>query len=64
MIKRGGGTVAVRSRILSFHNKDLPLAEQVLATKNPHTLVVEVLINVCDSMGANLVNTVCEGIAP
>jgi hydroxymethylglutaryl-CoA reductase len=27
-------------------------------------LVVELAINVCNSMGANLVNTVCEGVAP
>jgi hydroxymethylglutaryl-CoA reductase len=26
--------------------------------------VVELLIDVCDSMGANIVNTVCEATAP
>ena len=26
--------------------------------------VVEVLVDVCDSMGANIVNTVCEAAAP
>jgi hydroxymethylglutaryl-CoA reductase len=26
--------------------------------------VVEILVDVCDSMGANVVNTVCEATAP
>ena len=30
----------------------------------PSVAVVEVLIDVCDSMGANVVNTVCERLAP
>lgn len=26
--------------------------------------VVDLYINVCDSMGANIVNTICESISP
>lgn len=26
--------------------------------------VVDLFIDVCDSMGANIINTICEGIAP
>jgi hydroxymethylglutaryl-CoA reductase len=26
--------------------------------------VVELLVNVCDSMGANIINTICESTAP
>ena len=27
-------------------------------------VVVELLVNVCDSMGANVINSVCEATAP
>ena len=49
MVKRGGGVVDVRFRILD------PLEGMA---------VIEVLVNVCDSMGANVVNTIAEAIAP
>jgi degradative hydroxymethylglutaryl-CoA reductase len=52
MAKRGGGVKGVSSRIVDS-----------VSTKSQF-VVVEVEIDVCDSMGANLVNTVCEGIAP
>jgi degradative hydroxymethylglutaryl-CoA reductase len=26
--------------------------------------VIELLVNVCDSMGANVINSVCEATAP
>ena len=29
-----------------------------------HMIVVELLINVCDSMGANVVNTIAEQTSP
>jgi len=35
-----------------------------LKTKSGKMLVVELLIDVGDAMGANLTNTICEGIAP
>lgn len=32
-------------------------------TLAPDMIVVELLVNVCDAMGANIVNTVCEGVS-
>lgn len=31
---------------------------------DPEMLVVELLVNVCDVMGANIVNTIAEGVSP
>lgn len=49
MKERGGGCVGVNSRILPGPG---PM------------LVIDVLINCCDAMGANIVNTVVEGLGP
>ena len=48
MVKRGGGVEDVRFRELG----------------NQEILVVELLVNVCDSMGANVINTIAEYTAP
>ena len=51
LVARGGG-----ARDLELHELDLPNGEQ--------TLVVHLLVDTCDAMGANLVNTMCEAVAP
>ena len=39
---------------------------KILETRGNESVqvIVELLVNVCDSMGANIVNTVCEHTAP
>lgn len=49
--ERGGGVRAVEVRAL-----ELPGGAQLV--------VLHVLVDTCDAMGANLVNTICEAIAP
>jgi degradative hydroxymethylglutaryl-CoA reductase len=48
MVKRGGGVEDARFKVLG--------EEEIL--------VVELLVNVCDSMGANVINTIAEYTAP
>jgi degradative hydroxymethylglutaryl-CoA reductase len=50
MVQRGGGLVDIRVKIL----KD-PEIEM---------MIVEFLVNVCESMGANIVNTLVENMSP
>lgn len=52
MVQRGGGARELRVRDLGKSNSSKSLA------------VVDIAIDTRDSMGANLVNTVCEAIAP
>ena len=49
MVQRGGG---LRKLHVRFLDDGAPL------------VIVHLLIDVCDAMGANVVNTVCEGISP
>jgi hydroxymethylglutaryl-CoA reductase len=51
LVARGGGVRDIETRDLQ-----LPGGEQSLA--------VHILVDTCDAMGANLVNTICEAIAP
>lgn len=46
MVKRGGGVTDIRSRQLSGSNSK--------------QFVIDIIVNVCDAMGANTVNTLCE----
>jgi degradative hydroxymethylglutaryl-CoA reductase len=64
MVNRGGGVISINCKIVDFSQKEdkLALAKETLMRSS--MLVVELVINVCDSMGANVVNTVCEKIAP
>jgi len=48
---RGGGT-----RSLEFHKHQLPGGQW--------TVVLHLLVDTCDAMGANSVNTLCEALAP
>lgn len=62
MVKRGGGVVQLSTKVVMLDQNDENLASIIL--KRNSMLVIELGIHVCDSMGANLVNTVCERIAP
>jgi len=52
MVARGGGA------------QDLELFVHPLPSSGKPMLVVHLLVNTCDAMGANLVNGMCEGVAP
>lgn len=50
LVKLGGGAKDVRARILD--------------TELGYMLIIELLVDVRDAMGANVVNTMCEAVAP
>ncbi|MGH8282377.1 MAG: hydroxymethylglutaryl-CoA reductase, degradative [Gammaproteobacteria bacterium] len=52
MVARGGGAEDVEVRI------------HPAADGRHDMVVVHLLVNTCDAMGANMVNTMCEGVAP
>ena len=52
MVQRGGGAKDIEVRIFD-HTDQTPLM-----------VVVHLLVDTCDAMGANLINTMCEEIAP
>lgn len=52
MRERGGGVVDIETRVIGDSRTVAPM------------LIVHVLVDVCDAMGANVVNGVCERIAP
>ncbi len=51
MVERGGGVKDVQTRLLDKGDYR-------------RMLVVHILVDTCDAMGANMVNTVAEGVAP
>jgi hydroxymethylglutaryl-CoA reductase len=51
LVQRGGG-----ARDIDVRQLELPDGESAIA--------VHVLVDTCDAMGANLVNTICEALAP
>jgi hydroxymethylglutaryl-CoA reductase len=51
LVERGGGVTGLEVRRLSLDSGDAVIA-------------VHLLVDTCDAMGANLVNTICEAIAP
>ncbi len=55
LVKRGGGPQDIECRQLPPLNENDPLGPM---------LIVHIMIDVRDAMGANLVNTICEGVAP
>jgi len=57
MRARGGGARDLEARIL-----DVP--EQVEQSSFEKQLIVHLLVDTQEAMGANLVNTMCEGVAP
>ena len=53
MIARGGGVIELRTKKIKVND----------SLKNEginDMIIVELLVNVCESMGANIVNTICE----
>ena len=52
MVDRGGGAKDIEVRI--FEQTD----------NNPLMLIVHLLVDTCDAMGANIINTMCEELAP
>jgi hydroxymethylglutaryl-CoA reductase len=52
LVARGGGPVAVTPRVLASHGPD------------GGVVVVHLDVDCCDAMGANMVNTLCELMAP
>ncbi len=52
MIARGGGA------------QDIEVRRFPRTSDNPQMLVVHLLVDTCDAMGANMINTMCEEIAP
>lgn len=55
LVRRGGGPQDLEVRHLPPMDQDDPLGPM---------LVVHILVDVCDAMGANAINTMCEDIAP
>ena len=53
MVKRGGGVIGIRHRVI--FKADIP---------GQDVMVLELLIDVQEAMGANITNTVCEGVSP
>lgn len=52
MYSRGGGAIDLDVRILPN------------PTNSGNMIVVHIYVDTCDAMGANMVNSICEGIAP
>ena len=63
MVKRGGGVKNIHPKLVNTTTSNLNLSK-IGMQENTKMLIVELHIDVCDSMGANLVNTVCEKISP
>jgi len=59
MVSRGGGVVRVIPKIVPCGD-DLKMID----SNASDMLIVELLINVCESMGANIINTVVEHTSP
>lgn len=55
LVARGGGLVSVATRAVTYDEPDKPIE---------HMVVVEFTLDVVDAMGANLVNTMAEALAP
>lgn len=51
LVERGGGVTGIE-----FHRLRLERGDELVA--------VHILVDTCDAMGANLVNTICEAVAP
>ena len=56
---RGGG-----ARDIEFFSTELPSADEAGGRVSQPALVLHILVDTRDAMGANIVNSMCEGIAP
>ena len=59
MVKRGGGVVDLKTKVLP---PDSSLKD--LTNETSDMIIVDLFINVCESMGANIINTIAEHTAP
>mmetsp|Transcript_7673 Transcript_7673/g.6935 ORF Transcript_7673/g.6935 Transcript_7673/m.6935 type:complete len:565 (-) Transcript_7673:979-2673(-) len=59
MVKRGGGVIDVKAKVLKA---DPSL--KALDSNSSEMLIVDLFVNVCESMGANIINTIAEHTAP
>jgi len=64
MVERGGGVRGVEARRIDPRPPRLPKGAQARPVAVQPYVVVHILVDVCEAMGANVVNTVAEGIAP
>lgn len=61
MVNRGGGVKDLKVKILNATDKKLKSTGEYQVDE---MVVVDLHINVCDAMGANIVNTIVEYTAP
>ena len=61
LVNRGGGVVDIKTKILSSKGRNL---KSTGLYQIDEMVIAEILINVCEAMGANVVNTVVEKISP
>lgn len=59
MVERGGGVIDLKCKTLTPPNN-----EKIKFDGNANILVVELFVDVCESMGANIINTILENITP
>merc|ERR1719317_149674 len=59
MAKRGGGAREITCRVITPKERK----EEEIPSRRPY-LVVHVHVDVCEAMGANVVNQVAEGLGP
>lgn len=62
LVARGGGPTEVRVRVLPEHRDEHPATRAADESEAP-MLVVHILVDCVDAMGANMVNTLAEGLA-
>jgi degradative hydroxymethylglutaryl-CoA reductase len=62
MVHRGGGVKSVETKVVRLAAEDIARVSGITALRE--MLVVEISVDVCDAMGANSVNNICEKMAP
>lgn len=62
MVQRGGGVVDIKPK--TIRPESFSEIKACPGEKLQIQLIVEVFMDVCESMGANIVNTVCEHLSP
>lgn len=61
MVQRGGGVRDIKTKILRASGQTTGMSDSFTISD---MVIVEFQIDVCESMGANIVNTVAESLAP
>lgn len=59
MVKRGGGVIDIKTKFIAGDN-----STKQLSLEQSDMIIIDLFINVCDSMGANIINTIVEHTAP